>query len=314
MPARIIDGKAIAAQVRAALSPRIAALKRHGVHPRLAAVLVGDNPASVSYVGTKKKTAEEIGIASEIIHRPASTSQAELAALVDELNARAELHGYIIQSPLPAGLDEAALVAQIDPAKDVDGFHPFNVGALTLGHGKMLPCTPAGIVELLVHAQVRIPGAEVVVLGRGNIVGRPLSILLSLKSARGDATVTLCHSRTRDLAAHTKRADILILAMGQAEMITGDMVKPGATVIDVGSNRIADPAAPKGYRWVGDAHFPSVSEVAGAITPVPGGVGPMTVAMLLQNTVTAAEDWLVRRGTTTDSSLPSTSFGTSRSE
>jgi methylenetetrahydrofolate dehydrogenase (NADP+)/methenyltetrahydrofolate cyclohydrolase len=294
MSARIIDGKAIAAEVKAALAPRIAALKQHGIIPRLAAVLVGDDPASAVYVNTKKKTADEIGIGSEIIRRAASTSQGELLALIQELNVREDLHGYIIQSPLPSGLDEAVLVARIDPAKDVDGFHPFNVGALTQGHGRMLPCTPAGIVEMLVSSGTPIRGAEVVVLGRGNIVGRPLSILLSLKSARGDATVTLCHSRTRDLAAHTRRADILILAMGQPEMITGDMIKPGATVIDVGSNRVDDPSHPKGYRWVGDAHFASVSQVAGAVTPVPGGVGPMTVAMLMQNTVTAAEDWFMR--------------------
>ncbi|HWO57667.1 MAG TPA: bifunctional 5,10-methylenetetrahydrofolate dehydrogenase/5,10-methenyltetrahydrofolate cyclohydrolase [bacterium] len=289
MSARIIDGKAIAADIRADLIPRINALKARGITPRLAAVLVGDDPASAVYVSSKKKAAEELGMGSEIIARPATTSQAELAALVRELNARADLHGYIIQSPLPRGLDEAALVDLIDPRKDIDGFHPYNVGVMTLGGGALLPCTPAGILELLTRSNVPIAGAEVVVLGRGNIVGRPLSILLSRKGKGGDGTVTLCHSRTRDLAAHTRRADILILAMGQPEMVRGDMVKPGATVIDVGINRVEDPSAKKGYRLVGDAHYPSVAEVAGAITPVPGGVGPMTVAMLMQNTVLAAE-------------------------
>jgi methylenetetrahydrofolate dehydrogenase (NADP+)/methenyltetrahydrofolate cyclohydrolase len=289
MSARIIDGKAIASDLRADLIPRINALKARGITPRLAAVLVGDDPASAVYVNSKKKAAEELGMGSEIIARPAATAQAELVALVRELNARADLHGYIIQSPLPKGLDEAALVDLIDPRKDIDGFHPYNVGVMTLGGGALLPCTPAGILELLTRSNIPIAGAEVVVLGRGNIVGRPLSILLSRKGKGGDGTVTLCHSRTRDLAAHTRRADILILAMGQPEMVRGDMVKPGATVIDVGINRVEDPSAKKGYRLVGDAHYPSVAEIAGAITPVPGGVGPMTVAMLMQNTVLATE-------------------------
>jgi methylenetetrahydrofolate dehydrogenase (NADP+)/methenyltetrahydrofolate cyclohydrolase len=289
MTARIIDGKTIAAQIRSELTDRIAELQRRGIVPRLAAVLIGDDPASAVYVATKQKTADAMGLASEVIRRPAQTSFDELASLINDLNDRKDLHGYIIQSPLPDHLDEASLVELIDPAKDIDGFHPENVGAMTLGFPRLLPCTPAGIVELLVRSGISIPGSDVVVLGRGNIVGRPLSILLSLKSPKGNATVTLCHSRTRDLATHCRRADILVLAMGCPELIKGDMVKPGATVIDVGSNRVDDPTTPKGYRWVGDAHFASVSEVAGAITPVPGGVGPMTVAMLMANTVTAAE-------------------------
>lgn len=289
MTARIIDGKAIAAQIRADLSPRISALKSRGITPSLAAVLVGDDPASAVYVNSKKKAADELGMGSEIIRRPATTSQTDLVALVKELNARIDLHGYIIQSPLPRGLDEESLVDLINPAKDIDGFHPYNAGVMTLGGGTLLPCTPAGILELLIRSNITISGAEVVVLGRGNIVGRPMSILLSRKGKGGDATVTLCHSRTRDLSSHTRRADILILAMGQPEMVKGDMVKPGATIIDVGINRVDDLSAPKGYRLVGDAHYPSVSEVAGAITPVPGGVGPMTVAMLMRNTVLAAE-------------------------
>jgi methylenetetrahydrofolate dehydrogenase (NADP+)/methenyltetrahydrofolate cyclohydrolase len=294
MTARLIDGKAIAAEVRGELQSRVERLRERGVVPRLAAVLVGDDPASASYVSTKEKTAAKMNIASEIIRRPATTTDAELRELIAELNERQDLHGYIIQSPLPKGLDESALVELIDPAKDIDGFHPVNVGAMTLGYPRLLPCTPAGIMELLVRSQIPLKGAHAVVLGRGNIVGRPLSILLSLKGDRGDATVTLCHSRTRDLAAHCRRADILVLAMGKAELVTGEMIKPGATVIDVGSNRIDDPAAKKGYRWVGDAHFASVAEVAGAITPVPGGVGPMTVAMLMSNAVTAAEQQTAR--------------------
>ncbi len=289
MTARIIDGKSIAAQIRADLVPRIAALKARGVTPSLAAVLVGDDPASAVYVGAKKKAADELGMGSEIIRRPASTTQAELSALVKELNYRRELHGYIIQSPLPRGLEESALVDLIDPAKDIDGFQPYNFGTMTLGGGTLLPCTPAGILELLVRSNITTAGAEVVVLGRGNIVGRPMSILLSRKGKGGDATVTLCHSRTTELYKHTRRADILILAMGQPEMVKGDMVKAGAAIIDVGINRVDAPDTPKGYRLVGDAHFATVSEVAGAITPVPGGVGPMTVAMLMQNTVLAAE-------------------------
>ena len=287
--ARIIDGKAIAKQIRGELTERVAALKAKGILPRLAAVLVGDDPASQVYVGTKERTSKRMGMESEVIRRPATTTDAELRALIAELNARKDLHGYIIQSPLPKGLDESALIELIDPAKDIDGFHPVNMGALTLGYPRMQPCTPAGIVELLVRSDVETKGADIVVLGRGNIVGRPLSILLSLKGHGGDGTVTVCHSRTRNLAEHCRRADILILAMGRPEMITGEMIKPGATVIDVGVNRVDDPGTEKGYRIVGDAHFESVARVAGAITPVPGGVGPMTVAMLMTNTIKAAE-------------------------
>lgn len=289
MAARLIDGQAIAQEVRAALMPRIEALRSRGVVPRLAAVLVGDDPASAVYVSTKEKVARKLGVEAEVIRRPATTSEADLAALIRSLNARSDLHGYILQSPLPAGIDEANLIEAIDPAKDIDGFHPHNVGLMTLGHGTMLPCTPAGIVQLLVRSEIPTRGREVVVVGRGSIVGRPLSVLLSLKDDTGDATVTLCHSRTTDLPAHMRRADILVLAMGRPEMVTGDMVKPGATVIDVGVNRVDDSSRPRGYRLVGDAHFESVAAVAGAITPVPGGVGPMTVAMLMQNTVLAAE-------------------------
>lgn len=289
MTARIIDGKSISAQIRADLVPRIAALKSRGITPSLAAVLVGDDPASAVYVGAKKKAADELGMGSEVIRRPASTTQMELATLIKDLNSRNDLHGYIIQSPLPKGLEESTLVDLIDPAKDIDGFHAYNFGSMTLGGGTLLPCTPAGILELLVRSNIQTAGAEVVVLGRGNIVGRPMSILLSRKGKGGDATVTLCHSRTKELYKHTRRGDILILAMGQPEMVKGDMVKPGAAIIDVGINRVDAPETPKGYRLVGDAHFTSVSEVAGAITPVPGGVGPMTVAMLMQNTVLAAE-------------------------
>lgn len=300
MTAKLIDGKSIAAEIRGELKSRVERLRERGITPRLAAVLVGDDPASAVYAGTKEKTAAKMGMASEIIRLSAAATDAELRALITELNQRDDLHGYIIQSPLPKGLDEAALVELIDPAKDIDGFHPVNVGAMALGYPRLVPCTPAGIIELLVRSQIPLKGAEAVILGRGNIVGRPLSILLSLKGNRGDTTVTLCHSRTRDIKSHCRRADILVLAMGRPESITGDMIKPGATVIDVGINRIDDPAAEKGYRLVGDAHFASVSEIAGAITPVPGGVGPMTVAMLMANAVTAAEHLTARRSTRGD--------------
>ena len=287
--ATLIDGRAIAAQLLDELRPRIEALKKRGISPSLAAVLVGDDPASSVYVATKEKTATKLGLKAEVIRSPATTTQRELESIVEELNRRSDLNGYIIQSPLPDSIDEAALIERIDPFRDIDGFHPYNVGLLTLGHGRLLPCTPAGIVELLVRSGFETRGREIVILGRGNIVGRPLSILLSLKGGHADGTVTVCHSRTANLADHTRRADILILAMGTPAMITGDMVKPGAVVIDVGVNRVADTSAERGYRLVGDADFESVSRVAGAITPVPGGVGPMTVAMLMRNTVLATE-------------------------
>ena len=283
MAARIIDGKAIAAEIRGEVTARVRALVDAGVTPGLAAVLVGDDPASHIYVGAKQKDSAEVGIASRRVELPAETSQDALLAEIAGLNADPAIHGIIVQLPVPAHIDELAIQMAIEPAKDVDGLHPVNVGLMVRGEPAFLAATPAGIVELLVRTGIPTDGAEAVIVGRGGLVGMPLSIMLSQKSPRGNATVTLCHTGTGDLAAHTRRADILVVAAGRIATVTADMVKPGATVIDVGTNR-----GPDG-RLVGDVSFDEVAEVAGAITPVPGGVGPMTRAMLLVNTVAAAE-------------------------
>jgi len=289
MAAQIIDGKKVAEHFRAQLAARVEALSARGVIPGLTAVLVGDNPASASYVKSKKIAAAKIGINSNVIELPATIEQTELDAVIDRLNADPSVHGYIVQLPLPPHLSVDRTIQRIAPHKDADCFHAENVGLLALGHPRFLPATPAGIVELLRFYAIEISGADVVILGRSDIVGRPLSILLSIKSPTGNATVTVCHTRTKNLAEHTRRADILVAAMGHPDTVTARMVKPGAVVIDVGTNRVSDSTAEKGYRLVGDVNFPAVSEVAGWITPVPGGVGPMTVTMLLANTVTAAE-------------------------
>ena len=289
MAAQIIDGKKVAEHLRAQLAARVEALKARGIVPGLAAVLVGDNPASASYVKSKKIAAAKIGINSTIIELPATIAQSELNAVVDRLNADPSVHGYIVQLPLPEHLSVERTIHRIVPHKDADCFHAENVGLLALGHPRFLPATPAGIVELLRFYEIKISGADTVILGRSDIVGRPLSIMLSAKSATGNATVTVCHTRTSNLALHTRRADILVAAMGRANMVTAEMVKRGAVVIDVGMNRVEDLSTEKGYRLVGDVDFAAVSEIAGWITPVPGGVGPMTVAMLLANTVIAAE-------------------------
>ena len=289
MGAQIIDGKKVAKEFRAQLAERVTRLAARGTTPGLTAVLVGDDPASASYVRSKKKAAAKIGINSNVIEYPADVSQAEMNATIDRLNADEAVHGYIVQLPLPAHLDVDQTIHRIAPAKDADCFHPENVGLMTLGRPRFLPATPAGIIELLRYYKIETSGAEVVILGRSNIVGRPLSVMLSRKSQMGNATVTVCHTRTRNWIDYTKRADILIAAVGRANTVTAEMVKPGATVIDVGMNRLDDPAKEKGYRLVGDVDFDPVAEIAGYITPVPGGVGPMTVAMLLANTVTAAE-------------------------
>lgn len=282
MTARIIDGRAIAAVIRSEVAERVRGLAERGVTPGLAAVLVGDDPASVIYVGAKQKACAEVGIRSERLDLPADVPEGELVALVRRLNGDPEVHGIIVQLPLPRSVSELAVQEAIDPEKDVDGLNPVNVGRMVRGEPRFLPATPAGIVELLVRSGISTAGAEAVVVGRGALVGMPLSVLLAQKSPRGNATVTICHTGTGDLAAHTRRADILVAAAGRPRMITADMVKPGATVIDVGVNRIEE-------GLVGDVAFDEVAEVAGAITPVPGGVGPMTVAMLLESTVTAAE-------------------------
>ncbi len=287
--AEIIDGKKCAAGIRAEVARRVEALSSKGVTPGLAAVLIGDDPASRYYVRSKEKACGEVGIYSEVIRRDAGTSQSELLQLVDDLNANPKIDGILVQSPLPEGLDETEVTLRIDPGKDVDGFHPYNIGALSLGLPALAPCTPAGIIEMLIFAKVDTQGKEVVVVGRSNIVGRPVAGLLSLKGPRGNATVTLCHSRTKNIESVCRRADILIAAIGRPEFITAEFVKPGAAVIDVGVNRVEDSSRKSGYRLTGDVDFDAVEKVAGYISPVPGGVGPMTIAMLLSNTVTIAE-------------------------
>lgn len=286
----LIDGRAIAEQIHTETAQRIAALKARGVQPGLAFVRVGEDPASRVYVGMKEKTSERLGIQSTTTVLPEATTQAELLALIAKLNAVPNVHGILVQAPLPAHLDQATIFAAVSPVKDVDGFHPVNVGKLMLGDTTgFMPCTPAGVHELLIRSGVKIAGAEVVVLGRGNIVGKPMTAILCQKAKHADATVTLCHSRTRDVAAHCRRADIIVAAMGVAHFVKADMVRPGAVVMDVGVNRIPDLTAKNGSRLVGDVDFAAVQPIAGRITPNPGGVGPMTIAMLMQNTVRAAE-------------------------
>lgn len=289
MTARIIDGKAIAAEVRAEVAERVRALAERGIRPGLAAILVGDHPASKVYVGMKQKACEEAGIYSERVDMPADVSEEEVLAEIERLNKDPRISGIIVQLPVPDHISEFSVQRAISTEKDVDGLNPTNVGFMSRGHPVFLPATPYGIVELLVRSRIPIEGQDVCIVGRGDLVGMPLAIMLAQRHERANATVTLCHTRTRDIASHTRRADILVAAAGRAEMITADMVKPGATVIDVGTNR-----APGGG-LIGDVHFESVKEVAGAITPVPGGVGPMTVAMLLVNTVTAAERQAAQR-------------------
>ncbi len=291
MPAEnLIDGRAIAEQIHAETAERIAALHTRGVQPGLAFVRVGEDPASQVYVGMKERTSKRLGIGSFTRVLSEATSQSELLTLIAEFNADPRLHGILVQAPLPRHIDAAAVYAAVAPAKDVDGFHPINVGKLMLGDPSgFVPCTPAGVHELLIRSRVPIEGAEVVVLGRGNIVGKPMAALLCQKAKHANATVTLCHSQTRDIATHCRRADILIAAMGVAKFVKADMVKPGAVVIDVGVNRVADPSAKGGARLVGDVDFENVQPLAGKITPNPGGVGPMTIALLMRNTVRAAE-------------------------
>lgn len=278
MAAKIIDGNAIAAKRRAVVAERIAELKAGGITPGLAVVIVGEDPGSQVYVRMKQKDCDEVGILSDKYALPATTSQDELLALVEDLNARVDIDGVLVQLPLPPHIDEDAVLEAVDPEKDVDGFHPMNVGRMVVGKETLLPCTPHGCIVLLEEAGVDLTGKEAVVLGRSNIVGKPVAILLLEKHA----TVTICHSRTRDLPEVVRRADVLIAAVGRPKMVKGDWLKPGAVVIDVGINRLEDGTL------VGDVDFESAVEVASAITPVPGGVGPMTRAMLLENTLTAA--------------------------
>ena len=290
MPAEIIDGIAIAARVRARVAIDAAKLKAKGVTPGLTAVLVGDDAASAVYVASKERACKEAGMKGETIRLPASTPEDELLALIDRLNADPTVHGILVQMPVPRHIDPAKVVRRIAPGKDVDGFNPFNVGKLFTGDADgFAPCTPAGVQVMLAEAGVETTGKDAVIIGRSNIVGKPMAALLLQSGKNADCTVTLCHSRTKDLISHTRRADILIAAIGKPEMVTADMVKPGAVVIDVGINRVDDPSVPKGYRIVGDVHFEQVRQVASKISPVPGGVGRMTIAMLLANTVRAAE-------------------------
>jgi len=288
MPAKIIDGKAVAARIRADIKKKVEERLARGLpRPGLATVLVGDDPASHTYVRMKQKACAEVGIESFGHKLPADASQEEVEALVEKLNADPKVHGILVQLPLPKHLDEERVLSKISIEKDVDGFHPINIGRLAQKGREPLfvPCTPAGVMVLLEEAGVNLEGANAVVLGRSNIVGMPMALLL----VRANSTVTICHSRTKDIPAHTRQADVIIAAVGRPHMVKADWVKPGAVVIDVGVNRVDDSTAKKGYRLVGDVDFDAVKEVAGAITPVPGGVGPMTIAMLLQNTLRAAE-------------------------
>ncbi len=289
MSAKIIDGKQISADIRAELKAEVAELRKKGIVPGLGVILVGDDPASKSYVTAKERACEEIGIYSDNRRLPGETSQEELMALVEKMNGDAKVNGILVQLPLPKHLNENEILLAIDPNKDVDGFHPINAGKIMAGLEAFLPCTPQGIIQLLIRSGVKIEGANVVIVGRSNIVGKPLANMLIQKSPEANATVTVCHTRTEDLVYHTRRADIVVAAAGRPNTITADMVKEGVVVIDVGVNRVEDPTKKKGYRLVGDVDFEAVKEKASLITPVPGGVGPMTITMLLFNTVLSAK-------------------------
>jgi len=292
VPARLIDGVAIGDTMRAELAGEIAALVAAGTTPGLAAVLVGDNPASRTYVRMKGKACDDAGLYHETIELPADTGEPEVLALVRRLNADIRIHGILVQLPLPPQINTQRVLRSVDPRKDVDGFHPENVGKVAVGDPSgFRPATPYGVQQLLLRSGFATQGRHAVVVGRSVIVGRPMASLLLQDGPGGNATVTVCHSRTRDMASITRQGDILIVAIGKPEFIGGDMVKPGAVVIDVGVNRIDDPTLKKGYRLVGDVKFEEVRGVAEAITPVPGGVGPMTITMLLYNTVQAARQW-----------------------
>lgn len=289
MSATIIDGTAIGRQIREELKAEVAELRKRGVVPGLTVVLVGEDPASHVYVRMKGKAADELGMKSDTIRLPADTPERELLALLDRLNADRAVHGILVQLPLPGHMDSSKVLLRMMPEKDVDGFHPVNVGKLVIGdHTGFRPCTPAGVQELLIRSGADPGGKHVVVVGRSLIVGRPVANILMQKEKGANATVTIAHTGTRDLAGITRQGEILVVAAGRPEVITGDMIRPGAVVIDVGVNRVEDPTAEKGYRLVGDVKFSEAKEVASKITPVPGGVGPMTIALLMRNTVQAA--------------------------
>ena len=290
MPAELIDGRAIAGKIRADVADRVKKLAARGVKPGLAVVLVGDDPASAVYVSAKERATEEAGMYSLTLRLEADTSQSELIERVDALNADPRIHGILVQMPLPKQIDPEFVIRRVDPRKDVDGFHPVNVGKMLAGERDgFIPCTPAGIQVLLKESGVKTPGKNCVVIGRSNIVGKPMAALMMQDNPDANCTVTVCHRHTVDLADHTRRADILIVAAGRPGVINGDMVKPGAVVIDVGTNRVDDEKSKSGTSLQGDVDFESVSKIASKITPVPGGVGPMTIAMLMLNTVRAAE-------------------------
>jgi methylenetetrahydrofolate dehydrogenase (NADP+)/methenyltetrahydrofolate cyclohydrolase len=288
--ARILDGTAIAKAIRQEVAAEVSRLRSKGRKPGLAAVLVGEDPASAVYVRSKGKACEEAGMHSVTIRLPADTPEADLLDTVDRLNADPEINGILVQLPLPKHINSEKVLRRIDPSKDVDGFHPVNVGKLVTGDKTAFrPATPYGVQQMLIRSGIETKGAHAVIVGRSNIVGNPMASLLIQQGPGGDATVTVCHSRTRDLPSVTRLADILIAAIGKPEFVTADMVRPGAVVIDVGINRVDDASRSKGYRLVGDVAYDSVAQIASAITPVPGGVGPMTIAMLLQNTLQAMQ-------------------------
>jgi len=287
--AKVIDGKKIADEVKLGLEKDIVRLKEKGIVPCLGAILVGDNPASHVYVSMKEKACIKLGMNSEVRRLEKDSSQDEVIKTVEEFNNRKDVNGILVQLPLPSHLNESEILEKIIPEKDVDGLHPINFGKLLAGEPHFIPCTPAGILEIFKHEKIDPEGKHTVIVGRSNIVGKPMAALLIRKAENANSTVTVCHTRTKNLEYFTQSADILIAAMGVPEKITGDMIKENAVVIDVGTNRVDDPTKEKGYRLVGDVHFESVEKKAGAITPVPGGVGPLTIAMLLKNTVEAAK-------------------------
>jgi len=292
LPARLIDGTAVGDTMRAELQGEIRRLRALGITPGLAAVLVGDNPASTTYVRMKGKACDEAGLYHETIRLKTETTEAELLQLIDKLNADQKIHGILVQLPLPKQIEAQRVLRRVSPGKDVDGFHPENVGKVSIGDPTgFRPATPYGVQQLLVKSDIETTGQHVVIVGRSNIVGRPMAALLLQDGPGGNATVTVCHSRTRDMKSVTRLGDILIVAIGKPEFVTGEMIKPGAVVVDVGVNRVDDPSTKKGHRLVGDVRFAEAQQVAGAITPVPGGVGPMTITMLLYNTVQAARQW-----------------------
>ncbi|MDA3939082.1 MAG: bifunctional methylenetetrahydrofolate dehydrogenase/methenyltetrahydrofolate cyclohydrolase FolD [Spirochaetia bacterium] len=290
MPAEIIDGKLIASQIREDLKKDVEELKNKGITPGLGVILVGADPASKSYVTAKERACDDLGLYSENIKLPAETTEKDLLILIDEMNNNPKIDGILVQLPLPKHIDTDKIIMSILPSKDVDGFHPVSIGKMLMGKETFLPCTPNGIIKLLLHSKVQVEGANVVVVGRSNIVGKPVANLLLDKSEGGNATVTVCHSRTKNMAEITKKADILIAAIGKAEFITADMIKEGAVVIDVGVNRVDDSSKKRGYRLVGDVEYSTAIEKASKITPVPGGVGPMTITMLMYNTVESARN------------------------